>query len=61
MPQRNTVEGDLYLALAPYDLHGFTDALMDTLDDLADWDVEDESTPYVDTDIPRDMKKDDQQ
>lgn len=60
MPNRNEVDKDLYLALAKHDLGGYTDALMDALDDYidGDWEPEIVGEAWVDTDISRDMKKD---
>lgn len=59
MAERNSVDKELYLALAKHNLAGYTDTLMDTLDDFVDWDHEEEDVAWVDTDIHRDMKKDD--
>ena len=39
---------------------GDIDDMQDELQMLLDYDDDEESTPYVDTDIQRDMKKDDQ-
>lgn len=58
MTERNTVDKELYLALAKHDLATHTDVLMDTLNDFVDWEPEEDVT-WVDTDIHRDMKKDD--
>ncbi|MGP5206458.1 hypothetical protein ACTXJY_00365 [Corynebacterium casei] len=59
MTERNTVDKEIYLALAKHNLAAYTDTLMDTLDDFVDWDHGEEDVTWADTDIYRDRKKDD--
>lgn len=61
MPQRNTVESDLYDSLENHGLEHHTHELMDVLDDFVDWEPEAEHRLWIDTNMHRDMKKDDQE
>lgn len=59
MANRDHVDREIYVALEKHNLEYYTDALMDLLDDYVDWEPS-EPTPWVDVDIHRDIKKDNQ-
>lgn len=59
MADRAHVDREIYRVLTKEGIEHYTDALMDLLDDYVDWEPS-EPTPWVDVDIHRDIKKDNQ-